>query len=90
MKNLFKKMSEFGYTQEELASKLGVTRNTIHNMLHSPEYFTSKHINEELCKIFNCEEFDLYSAKELLKVQPQSAKDVEKLIKMIKEEYGNI
>ena len=52
--------AKFGFTQEDMAKKLDVSRQTI-NAIENNKYFPSLELGLKMAKIFECKVDDLFS-----------------------------
>lgn len=52
--------AKFGYTQGDIAQKLGVSRQTV-NAIENNKYFPSLELGLKLAKILQCKVDDLFS-----------------------------
>ncbi len=87
MKNIRKYRGELGYTQNELAMKLGVSRQTVNSMENDPDYVISDKTLRKITELFDCGIYDVCNLENSLMYKPLTLKDKESLERSIRE-YG--
>lgn len=79
MRNIRKYRAEKGYTQKQLATELGVSRQTVVCMENNKSYRLSEKNARKLARIFNCGVYDLCTFDEALMYKPLTESDREKI-----------
>lgn len=86
MKNVRMYRGMKGYTQEELAEKIGVHRATVIIAEADNDKPLSKKLTQKLCVEFGIEPYELYGISNLI-YKPKTKEELEKFIAIIREEY---
>ena len=87
MTDLKKLRYEKGLTQQQLADAIGVTRQTIICIEGDSRVSASSESMQAVCRFFGVSPFEVFSAKDVLKLEPRTREDAAKLISLIKKEY---
>ena len=85
MSNVKKLRLAKGWTQQQLADKVGVSRITIINIENHMYSTVNSDVTKNLCKIFETTPFRLFGTDNF-RVRPQTKEDVEWLIEELSKE----
>lgn len=85
MNNIKRLRLSKGWTQKELADKIGTSRTTVVNMEQHMYQRLKKNVEDKLCEIFDTTPFRLYGTDNF-RILPETKEDVEWLIEELSKE----
>lgn len=86
MNKLNKLRGKNGWSQKDLALKLGVSRQTVNNLEKNGK--CNPNLITRVCELFEITPCDLLGYDNLL-YKPQSKEEFERFIELLKKEYNN-